>query len=242
VTINIVRPTDGWVLQQIAEAWQLPHSVCSVHPDYDADVNIWVNYAMFDTVGHMQKTNCDIGWFTHRERDNPLASLFDCVAMEMDHCIAMCNRTADQLPPDRTTVIRSAPSSLYPRRNIVLGIAGREYPRKRTHLVDAVKNIPGITGRHTMGKLNPTDLPQFYESVDYVLVLSSNEGGPMCVPEAMAMGKPVIAPDVGWCWDYPVVRYTDEADLLRVVRSLIPPTIEEESAQIMRVIDGLALC
>lgn len=234
--INIVRPTDGWVLQQIAEAWQLPYSKCSAKPDYNADVNIWCNYALFDSIGHMMKTNCDIGWFTHKEKEGPLAKLFDCVALEMDHCIAMCEKTAQLLPQDRTTVIHSAPSKLYPPWTVTLGVVGRDYPRKRTNLIDELRSIPGIDVRYTGGVVPANDMPAFYNSTDYVLVLSDNEGGPMCVPEAMAMGKPVIAPDVGWCWDYPCVRYTDVEDLMRVVRGLIPPTIEQESAQIMEVV------
>ena len=240
--INIVRPTDGWVLQKIAEAWKLPYSTCSASPDKDADVNIWVNYAMFHAVGKMKSTNCDIGWFTHREFESPLTTVFDEVAQKMDWCIAMCEATAHWLPSDRTTVIHSAPSAMYPRRDLVLGVVGRDYPRKRNRLIVDVERIEGITVRYTGGRLSDANMLSFYGAVDYVLVLSENEGGPMCVPEAMVMGKPVIAPDVGWCWNYPCVRYTDAEGLMRVVRGLIPPTIEQESAQIMRVIDGMALC
>jgi len=238
--INIVRPTDGWVLQRIAEAWQLPNSKCSAKPDPKADVNIWCNYAMFNVAGRMKKTKCDIGWFTHWE-ESSRGRVFDAVAAKVDWCIAMCKKTAQYLPADRTTVIPSAPSSLYGRRDIVLGVAVKDSPRKRSHLISDLIDIPGITVRHTLGRLSDADMPAFYRSVDYMLVLSDNEGGPMCVPEAMAMGKPVIAPDVGWCWDYPCVRYTDADDLMRVVRGLMPPTIEQESAQIMEVVNHTCL-
>ena len=233
--INIVRPTDGWILQRIAEAWRLPNSVCSAKPDPKADVNIWCNYAMFDVCG-MQPTNCDIGWFTHWE-EGSRGRVFDAVAAEVDWCISMCQKTTRFLPADRTTVIQSAPSDLYGRRELILGVVGKSAPRKRTHLIETI-NKPGVVSvRHSGGTWPATDMPAFYRMCDYIVVLSSNEGGPMCVPEAMAMGKPVIAPDVGWCWDYPVIRYADEADLVRVVQGLTPPTIEEESRQIMEVVN-----
>jgi glycosyltransferase involved in cell wall biosynthesis len=233
--INIVRPTDGWILQRIAEAWQLPNSQCSAKPDPDADVNIWCNYAMFDVAGRMRKTKCDIGWFTHWQ-EGSRGRVFNAVAARVDWCISMCEKTTRFLPADRTTVIQSAPPELYGRRDIVLGVIGKDSPRKRTHLIDSIK-MPGIVVWYSGGIWPEKDMPRFYESVDYVVVLSDNEGGPMCVPEAMATGTPVIAPDVGWCWDYPCVKYTDVADLVRVVRRLIPPTIEEESAQIMEVVN-----
>lgn len=239
--INIVRPTDGWVLQEIAEAWQLPGSLCSDTPNAHADVNIWVNYAMFSAVGKFRKTRCDIGWFTHREPGR-LGVIFDRVAAEVDWCIAMCERTAMLLPEDKTTVIKSAPNERYSRKEITLGVVGREYPRKRLDLIPAIESIPGVTIKYTGGGLPAFEMPEFYESVDYIIVLANNEGGPMCVPEAMAMHKPVIAPDVGWCWEYPVIRYGSELDLIECVRGLVPPTIEEESAQIMETVEGVLKC
>lgn len=61
----------------------------------------------------------------------------------------------------------------------------------------------------------------FYQSIDYLVVTSRDEGGPMVVPEAIAHGVPVIAPDVGWCWEYPVIRYPWGVDgLLTTLRGL----------------------
>ena len=232
--INIVRPTDGWVLQEIAEGWKLPNSKCSTLPDVNADVNIWVNYAMFKSAGKMRKTKCDIGWFTHRE-EGPLGEVFDNVARSMDWCIAMSRNTWERLPKKKVTVIHTAPR--FRSSPIKIGVVGREYPRKRGHLMSKVtSDVPRVCISFTNGNVDESNMEEFYRSMDYILVLSSLEGGPMCVPEAMALGKPVIAPNVGWCWDYPVIRYGSEDDLIRVLRKLTPPTIEEESGQIMRVI------
>jgi len=45
----------------------------------------------------------------------------------------------------------------------------------------------------------------------------------MTVPEALARGCPVIAPDVGYCWEFPVLRYSTKEELLEIVRGLVIP-------------------
>jgi hypothetical protein len=66
-------------------------------------------------------------------------------------------------------------------------------------------------------------MPSFYDGIDYLVVLADNEGGPQSVLEALARGKPVIAPNVGYCWEYPVLRYITKDKLLDIVWGLILP-------------------
>ncbi len=242
--INIVRPRDKWALQRIAESWQIPDSKVSDVPDPDADVNLWVNYVLFKTVGKFQKNRCDVGYFTHYEKSGPFGPLFYQVAKHMDWCIAMCEHTASHLPPDKTTVIHSSPHTQFRKSNIVLGVCGRDccrkhrgYRRKRVELIPELQKIPGIEVRYTGGKLRFEQLPDWYRSMDYLLVLAALEGGLLPVLEGLAMGKPVIAPDVGWCWDYPVLRYAGFDELLSIVGRLVVPGVEHESKQIMDVIE-----
>jgi hypothetical protein len=51
------------------------------------------------------------------------------------------------------------------------------------------------------------ELPEFYRSLDYVLVPARIEGGPMCVLEALASGMEVIAPPVGWVPQFPHIEF-----------------------------------
>lgn len=53
-------------------------------------------------------------------------------------------------------------------------------------------------------------LEAFYSKIDYLVITSSSEGGPMPVLDAIARKIPIIAPDVGFCWEYPVIRYHRE--------------------------------
>ena len=34
------------------------------------------------------------------------------------------------------------------------------------------------------------------------------------------MGVPIIAPNVGWCWEYPVIKYSSDEELLDIISSL----------------------
>ncbi|MHB0869706.1 MAG: glycosyltransferase [Chloroflexota bacterium] len=89
---------------------------------------------------------------------------------------------------------------------------------------------PGIewhfTGQGWPGQAKhyePEQMPSFYNSIDYVLVPAYYEGGPMSVLEALASGKEVIAPPIGFVQDYPHIQYNtgDAEDLRRVLRELV---------------------
>lgn len=72
----------------------------------------------------------------------------------------------------------------------------------------------------TYGKLNADQLVHWYRELDYLIITSDTEGGPYPVMEAIAAGVPVIAPDVGWCWDYPVIRYASTEGLVQILNTL----------------------
>jgi glycosyltransferase involved in cell wall biosynthesis len=71
-------------------------------------------------------------------------------------------------------------------------------------------------------------MQDFYRAMDYILVPSLYEGGPMCVPEALACGIPVIAPDVGWVNSFPYIPYPKgDTDALRsLLQSLTRPKLD----------------
>jgi len=220
--INIItEPKPGWVLRNISENLQknLPDSyITDYRHDGNADINLYVNYALF-----RGKTNqIDVGWFTHREELGDLAKKFDSVAQEVDYCISMCKKTSFLLPPEKTKVILPCSDPQFLKKEIIFGCVGKNQPsgRKQFELIDEITKIEGAKVLFTNQKIKWSDMPSFYASIDYLLILSRNEGGPLPVLEAIACGKPVIAPDVGWCWDFPVIRYEDFESLKKIIESL----------------------
>jgi glycosyltransferase involved in cell wall biosynthesis len=117
------------------------------------------------------------------------------------------------------------------------GVVGRVYEtgRKGEHLAAALRkdgyNVVSWGKGWPVPEMFPGSrwetLPDFYREIDYLIVTSLNEGGPVPVIDAIAAGVPVIAPDVGWCWSYPVIPYeVGDLDSLRHVLSKLsnPPT------------------
>lgn len=221
--INIVtEPAAGWVLRRLSESWAryIPNCSVSAEADSRADINFYVNYALFE-----RKTSIDIALFTHRERDER-SEKFDEVAREIDWCVAMCEKTAALLPKEKTSVIYVAPDPQFQKEKVVFGVVAREYAssnRKRVHWMDELKKIEGIEIRFTGGKILWEDMPEFYKSIDYLLILSDNEGGPVPLLEALAMGVPVISSDVGFAGEFTTFRYESFEDLVKLIKGLIIP-------------------
>ena len=221
--IHFVAPLDeDWILRRIARSFQqnIPDSTISENPSYSADVNVYVNAQLF-----AHHTACDIGFFTHREKEGAEAERFDELASEMDGCIAMCERTSALLPKEKTTIIQVGPDDCFRKKSLVLGVVGREYSsgRKRYDWISDLRAIPGVEIRFTNGKIPWQKMPSFYRKIDYLLVLSDNEGGPIPVLEALRMGVPVISSDVGFVPQFTTLRYNTKEELIDLVRRLVVP-------------------
>src|SRR5437870_1631550 len=69
------------------------------------------------------------------------------------------------------------------------------HPRKGGRLVELLRTLPFVEVQATAGRVPEAQLRDFYQRLDYVLIPSLVEGGPMSLLEGLSMGKPVIAPE-----------------------------------------------
>jgi hypothetical protein len=182
-----------------------------------------------------------VGFFTHG--DDRTRAYWD----RFHVCLAMNQRMAKrlrQLGAKDVRVIR--PGTDPPARPIVFGVNARSVegrgPKSRKGL-DLV--AAAVREGFTFVGCSPDppavwpcpithrteDRAAFYRSIDYLVVTSRDEGGPMVVPEAIAHGVPVIAPpDVGWCGEFDILRYdrANQHTMIDLLRRLThPPSWQE---------------
>lgn len=211
----------SWILRPLCECLsaELPDSDISTQVDPSADFNVFFNYALYKSVGTKVAA-----LFTHRETGQ-LGREFDRISGIVDWCFCSSYKTLGLLPPYRSSRLPTYPTREDYYRDIVIGVCGRRYSsgRKRFEWAEELDRLAGVEVWITDGKLVADEMPGFYRSIDYLLVTSSNEGGPQPVIEAVSMGVPVIAPNVGYCWEYPGYRYTTKQELFDLVDSLIIP-------------------
>jgi glycosyltransferase involved in cell wall biosynthesis len=232
-TVHIRLSDTGWILERLARelADRLPYISYDTFPDGAAKIQYYMTYGCREK----RVSPIEVAWFTHKEQIAEAAAKFDRIAREVDFAVSHSLATEE--------LVRQAGASLtetispgvdldrfQPRLRI--GVVGRTYHtgRKGEALVAAVMDLPGIdwhfTGPGWPGPAHPIAedaMPEFYRSLDYVLVPALIEGGPMCVVEALASGCPVIASPVGWVPQFPHIpfRLGDAGDLRRVLSELL---------------------
>jgi hypothetical protein len=167
-----------------------------------------------------------IGWFTHAGESDVKA-----FAPLVQAHVAM-NTTMQALlqqhgAPDAVCI---RPGACRPQKPLTFGVCGtvKKDGRKGEALVAQMGQAGYTVLGHGAGwpcRILTADvarLAEFYAQIDYLVVTSLVEGGPMPLVDALAHGVPVIAPEVGWAWEYPVLRYTrgDWASLQAVLQGL----------------------
>ncbi|TMA78579.1 MAG: glycosyltransferase [Deltaproteobacteria bacterium] len=232
--VHVVLADEGWILEQCGRELErrLPYVHVGSAADQSAAINYYVNYAAW----RGRASAIEVALFTHIEERVPeAAARFFAVAHAMTTSICMSRVYAERLRAagvgDVHEITPGVDLDAY-RPIVRIAVVGRTYPtgRKGEALVQAVMDEPGIewhfTGEGWPGPAErhpPERMPQLYNAVDYVLVPALYEGGPMPLLEALACGKEVIAPPVGFVPDYPHIPYRtgDVADLRRVLRELV---------------------
>lgn len=226
--VNVLTESSDWILARAAgELLKLGYTINGA--EGEADIDYYLPYLIFKK----KKKNIQIGYFTHLEHPKKhnedlsrKIKKFEEYKNIFDYCVAISDRTKQQLKRD-CPVIKMGSQF---KKQIIFGVCGKVHAsgRKNEHFIaELVKLGFGVI---SWGEGWPCPnyskdincLEFFYKHIDYLIVPSSIEGGPVPVLEAISLGVPVIAPDVGWCWDYPVIRYErdDFESLHRVVKAL----------------------
>lgn len=215
--VHIVLTDHGWIIEEMGRhlVAQLPYVTMGAAADPAALIQYYMTYS----ARRERISPVEIALFTHREEDANAARAFDEAAKGVDHAVSM-SRSTDRLIERLGVTERSCISPGVDiegfRPKLKIAVVGRTYHtgRKGEALVRAVMDIPDIewhfTGEGWPGpalNVPAADLPAFYRAMDYVLVPATNEGGPMCVLEALACGTPVIGSDVGWTAEYPHIPF-----------------------------------
>lgn len=192
-----------------------------------------------------------VGFFSHgEERTREMLA-----ARKWAACVVMNRRmeaTLQGMKAPNVTLVR--PGVDHTGRRPRFGVCGHFHNRRRKGvglIRRAVRNGYDFRacGNPAESELLPCEITHrtgdrkaFYASIDYLVVTSVEEGGPMTVPEAIAHGVPVIAPDVGWAWEFPVIRYAvgDWNSLKGVLAGLTrPPTWEAWRVAHRALFEGL---
>ena len=231
IAVHIVISDRNWILERLAKeiADRLDYVSYDTEPDPGADIQYYMTYST--RRDNKRVSEREIAFFTHlEERHEQAKEWYFNAAKDVDYAVCMSKRYADMLEADgvENVAVISPGVDLerfYPKLRIA--VVGRTYVtgRKGEDVVEQVMDLPGIDWHFTgagwpkPGRHVPeADLPDFYRSMDYVLVPAYYEGGPMCVLEALACGVEVIATPVGWVPDYPHIEFeTGNADDLRRV-------------------------
>jgi hypothetical protein len=196
--VQIVGPSDGWILQKLARllAGKLPYAELVDTPNAKGAAKLvyYINYALYQR----PSGSIDVGFFTHLDEQHQFLER----ARAMAFCICQSRKYADWLASQgvqHVTHIAMGYDVYQYRPRLVLGVVGLlDHPRKGRRLVEELRKLPFVEVLTTEGKLTEKELPDFYQRLDYVLIPATVEGGPLCLLEGLAMGKPVIAPaDVG---------------------------------------------
>lgn len=230
--VHIVLSDRGWIIEECARqlAERLPYVSLGIDPDPAATIQYYMTYS----ARRQRVSAVEVALFTHREDDPNAAQLFNDTAVEVDHAIAMSRATEElikRLGVEHRTCISPGVDLDRFRPRIKIAVVGRTYHtgRKGEALVRAVMDVPDIEW-HFTGEgwpepgqhVSQAELPNFYRSMDYILVPATNEGGPMSILEALACGVPVIASDVGWAGEFPHIPFErgDAASLRSVLEQL----------------------
>ncbi len=235
--VHIKIADRGWILEKCASeiAKRSKNITYGIAEDPTADVQYYNNYSCYK----QRVSAVEVGYFTHSEIDKVARDKFFAVARQVEHCVSHAERYSKELREagiqNVTTIPPGVDLEVF-KPKIRIGVIGRTYHtgRKGEALVAQVMDIPEIEWRFTgegwpapSTHVADADMPNFYNGLDYVLVPSLYEGGPMSVAESLACGVPVIGSDVGWVNEFPHIPF--ENGNVKSLRKVLEGLVEQRN-------------
>jgi len=248
MTINIVTVSSGWILQKISERIvnegnKLGHDFILSHTQrHDVDCNLYVDIA---NCFHSKSNTLDIGLFTHAHNNDIRTVNRNCI--NLDYIIHMTKRYykmfEDIYPKNKMSVLYpSEVNTVFTQYRPKIGIFQRgKYEGKGYYFInnlmeeevvnnfrfkfigtgwdDIINKIvnKGI-GCEYIKSEEYSEYEKHYHDVDYVLIPSLWEGGPMGILEGLSCGKPVISSNVGFAdYDFKVDYMFEPNDIKGLV-------------------------
>lgn len=232
--VNVVTKYKGWILQKLAERIvsagnKLNHTfILTQTPSNDVDCNFYVD---MQNAYKMKTSTIDIGMFTHLH-ENSLNDLQPHY-LSADYIVHMTERYykkfSNVYPTNKMSVLYPAEViNTFNQYKPTIGIFQRgqfigkgfdfmlrlaEEPILSKFkfkfigsgwdlVIEKLKKNNIIVNYNTLEDYNI--YPEEMHEVDYILIPSLWEGGPMAILEGLACGKPIITSDVGICNEFPV--------------------------------------
>lgn len=208
--INVVCNDSGWIYDRFIEAFK-KHSRHKIirNSKRPADVTHYIPY--YEVPKAAQLSSKTTAWFSHQEVTNKAlhnkflsaGTLVDCAISQSAKYMRVLQQNGaqwvEQVMPGVDLDQFTLDKAIYPdKEKMVVGYVGREYSssnRKNPQLLSAIAKMPHIEFITTGGKLKLADIPNFYGKIDLLVSPALVEGGPMCIQESLAMGKPVLCYD-----------------------------------------------
>lgn len=241
--VQVVHSGNAWILRRLAR--YLVEGLPYVHGAawrasrlQQFDLTYFVNYQLLcrpraplrrRVLWRKPRSRYVGAFFPHREEGDVE---FDAIARAVDFCVAPSARYADYIREQCNRNAHLIHHGVETERftpKLRLGFVGRRYAtgRKGDDLLRAVSALPYVELLCTEGALSDDAIPSFYQQIDYVLITSSVEGGPLCFQEGLLSGKEIISTDVGMVSEFrnaPGVHiYRDQAEL----RTLLEQKLED---------------
>lgn len=219
--VRIVTEKEGWIMHRKAAEIQkyFGGEYVQINQDWpEADIHYYINYGYFNK---KPATGITVANFTHFDPGS-LADKFVEAAFEVDFCTSVSKATTDKLlsigvPQEKIKTIRvGADASFTPK--LILGMSGRPYKggRKGEDLLERLNSdrdiqaycrIVALNSEWGLPIISVEDTADFYRAIDFLLITSRIEGGPVPFMEALACGTLSIAPGIGVVPEFPHIPY-----------------------------------